>query len=178
MSEKLTLNDGAPEGNSTGEEFIMEEALTWEELPKLRVEVVKDLIKNQQLHTELCKMFSSTIEKDSKLKDMVIGISKTYEDIAHGIVAIDGLYKDKAGNAEGIDDQMLYIRVANNYNEKLEQIANTASLGYLDVLAVLQTKSDGISSDDIAKIQAATLTGQNEVSAVIAAAQEKVNTNG
>jgi hypothetical protein len=170
--DKLVLNDGAPDGNNSGYTPVDDQTLSWDELPKLRKEVVVSLINNQALHSEFCKLFTTTIEADKQLKDLVIGVSESFKDIAFEIADVDAMCAGKSGIADDIDDQILYIRVSSNYNEKLEKIATLMSNGYMDVFTELSVRGGDIDQEDITKFKTAV---ENE-SVELAKEVDKINT--
>ncbi len=152
------------DGTNTGQEFAQQQELNWDDIKLARTEAATTLISQQMLQTELVKMFSSTIEADKSLKETVIGISNSYNDITDEILGIDAVYNNRTGVVQAGDEELEYLQIAERYIAIQEKVANIAGSGLMDVFVTLRSKGvEGINPEDITKLAEALNEGKQSI---------------
>ena len=118
----------------------------WDTLIEEYEHTANDIVTQLSLCDELCKLYGDPLSKNPELNNTVIGLIRTYQDLADDIHKQADKHKENGEWKKGliqeddVDSIMYYVNILGMYTAIQERIARLASKGYLDV--VTQIMSD------------------------------------
>ena len=125
----------------------------WESLNASRVNLSKDIIKQNIMISELVKLHGEQIEQDNELKLMVTGLLNSITDLANDVREISLLHatetkqlddgtvvpvKFREGPVdENSDEYFDFLKYGNGYIAISEKLAHLVSINYIDIFTKL-----------------------------------------
>lgn len=160
---KTTVNPKVPKE-------IEDQKVYWEDLLPLRKEALDFLISQQALLQEISTNHKEIIEEDNELKQSLVGIFKSFTDIAKVIrtnmdyhLQLDDDNNLKEQRSGEVTDEEFpdYLHIASNYQFALEQLTAISASGFQELLTRINSKTNEVDQKDIDNI------GENYVKEVI-----------
>lgn len=151
----------------------------WQDLVSLRNECLTIWMDFYSKLVEVEKTFAKTIEENPSLKQVIAGVSKTYDDIADKIVhatkqhtipteKLDANGKPILEFKTGVvkpnsDEEMTYINVKGQYETIMIHLADIMPEGLTVVLTELRVFNNVIKQEDLNMINNAVSQGQDKI---------------
>jgi len=150
-----------------------QEPLYWESLVDLKNDIAETIIRQQAFILEINKQNIERLQKDPDALAMLEGLMLSLSDLAKETAEIFKAHSDEQGNivtgkVEGIDEQMKYLSIANQYITIHENIISTTNNVYLDVFTRLNLDHNLLN-----QIKETIAAGQTEVKEVVDGTESK-----
>lgn len=120
----------------------------WDTLIEEYEHTANDIVTQLSLCDELCKLYGDPLSKNPELNNTVIGLIKTYQDLADDVLKHSEQHKENGQWKRGtidendVDSIMYFINILGMYTAIQERIARLASRGYLDIVTQIMSNPE------------------------------------
>lgn len=154
------------------------EQVRWDDLVEMRDHTISHMVTSQKMIGELFTMYGTEGEHSKDVRESILGMMKTYQDVVPRIQNImkrhcdeykeneDGTVevKFKKGVIKGDSDEFFTaIEIVNQYQELIDTIADITSVGYTDLFTKLKNIDPNINPDLVTDLDKEIITGRSGV---------------